>query len=84
MRFGSALEGRATMTPWEIFVVRLDEGDRAMEKLSAAGIGVGIHHPTAAHLTEAYAGFPHLDDTQQREVAVQLANAVGRRSGTQR
>jgi len=41
---------------WHLYVVRLDERDRVMAELSAAGIGVGIHYPTTVHLTEAYAG----------------------------
>ncbi|HWI31346.1 MAG TPA: DegT/DnrJ/EryC1/StrS family aminotransferase [Microbacterium sp.] len=40
---------------WHLYVVRLEERDRMMAELGAAGIGVGIHYPTAVHLTEAYA-----------------------------
>ncbi|MFB7891639.1 DegT/DnrJ/EryC1/StrS family aminotransferase [Microbacterium sp. NPDC056044] len=41
---------------WHLYVVRVDERDRVMAELGAAGIGVGIHYPTAVHLTEAYEG----------------------------
>ena len=40
---------------WHLYVIRVDERDRVMAELSAAGIGVGIHYPTPVHLTEAYA-----------------------------
>ncbi|WP_109209657.1 MULTISPECIES: DegT/DnrJ/EryC1/StrS family aminotransferase [Microbacterium] len=39
---------------WHLYVVRVHERDRVMAELTAAGIGVGIHYPTAVHLTEAY------------------------------
>jgi dTDP-4-amino-4,6-dideoxygalactose transaminase len=41
---------------WHLYVIRVDERDRVMAELSDAGIGVGIHYPTAVHLTEAYQG----------------------------
>lgn len=41
---------------WHLYVVRVDERDRVLADLTAAGIGVGIHYPTAVHLTEAYEG----------------------------
>ncbi|WP_438354512.1 DegT/DnrJ/EryC1/StrS family aminotransferase [Microbacterium sp. CJ88] len=44
---------------WHLYVVRVDERDRVMAELGAAGIGVGIHYPTPVHLTEAYASLGH-------------------------
>lgn len=41
---------------WHLYVVRVAERDRVMAELGAAGIGVGIHYPTAVHLTRAYEG----------------------------
>ena len=40
---------------WHLYVIRVDERDRVLAELGAAGIGVGIHYPTPVHLTEAYA-----------------------------
>lgn len=44
---------------WHLYVVRVDERDRVMAELQAAGIGVGIHYPTPLHLTDAYASLGH-------------------------
>ena len=41
---------------WHLYVVRVDERERVMTELGAAGIGVGIHYPTPVHLTRAYSG----------------------------
>lgn len=41
---------------WHLYVVRIDDRERVMAEMSAAGVGVGIHYPTPVHLTEAYAG----------------------------
>jgi dTDP-4-amino-4,6-dideoxygalactose transaminase len=41
---------------WHLYVVQVDERDRVLAELGAAGIGVGIHYPTPVHLTQAYAG----------------------------
>lgn len=40
---------------WHLYVVQVEERDRVLAELSAAGIGVGIHYPTPVHLTAAYA-----------------------------
>ncbi|WP_309135067.1 DegT/DnrJ/EryC1/StrS family aminotransferase [Cellulomonas sp.] len=40
---------------WHLYVVQVDERDRVLAGLTAAGIGAGIHYPTPVHLTEAYA-----------------------------
>jgi dTDP-4-amino-4,6-dideoxygalactose transaminase len=50
-------EGNADV--WHLYVVRVEERDRVMAELGAAGIGVGIHYPTPVHLTEAYASLGH-------------------------
>lgn len=39
---------------WHLYVVRVEERDRIMASLAAAGVGAGIHYPTPVHLTEAY------------------------------
>lgn len=39
---------------WHLYVVQVDERDRVLEALGAAGIGAGIHYPTPVHLTGAY------------------------------
>jgi dTDP-4-amino-4,6-dideoxygalactose transaminase len=41
---------------WHLYVVRVDDRDRVLADLGAAGIGVGIHYPTPVHLTAAYSG----------------------------
>jgi dTDP-4-amino-4,6-dideoxygalactose transaminase len=46
---------RPGSTPvWHLYVVQVDERDRVLAKLGAAGIGTGIHYPTPLHLTAAY------------------------------
>lgn len=40
---------------WHLYVVRVDERDRVLDELHAAGIGAGIHYPYPVHLTKAYA-----------------------------
>ena len=40
---------------WHLYVVQVDERDRVLRELNAAGIGAGIHYPTPVHLTGAYA-----------------------------
>ncbi|MGX1793219.1 DegT/DnrJ/EryC1/StrS family aminotransferase [Microbacterium sp. NPDC055312] len=44
---------------WHLYVVRVDERDRVMNSMTAAGIAVGIHYPTVVPLTRAYAGLGH-------------------------
>ena len=41
---------------WHLYVVRVDERDRVLDELHAAGIGAAIHYPYPVHLTKAYAG----------------------------
>lgn len=40
---------------WHLYVVQVDERDRVLAELAAAGIGAAIHYPTPVHLTGAYA-----------------------------
>lgn len=39
---------------WHLYVVRLDDRDRVLAALNAAGIGAGIHYPMPIHLTKAF------------------------------
>jgi len=41
---------------WHLYVIQVDERERVMADLAAAGVGVAIHYPTPVHLTAAYAG----------------------------
>lgn len=41
---------------WHLYVVQIEERERVISELTAAGIGVAIHYPTPVHLTDAYAG----------------------------
>ncbi len=40
---------------WHLYVIRVEERDRVLDELHAAGIGAGIHYPYPVHLTKAYA-----------------------------
>jgi dTDP-4-amino-4,6-dideoxygalactose transaminase len=40
---------------WHLYVVQVDERERVMAELGAAGIGGAIHYPYPLHLTAAYA-----------------------------
>jgi len=39
---------------WHLYVVQVDERERVMAEMAAAGVGVAIHYPTPVHLTKAY------------------------------
>jgi dTDP-4-amino-4,6-dideoxygalactose transaminase len=41
---------------WHLYVVRVDDRDRVLKEMRAAGIGAGIHYPRPIHLTSAFAG----------------------------
>lgn len=41
---------------WHLYVIQVDDRDRVLGDLAAAGIGAAIHYPTPLHLTTAYAG----------------------------
>jgi dTDP-4-amino-4,6-dideoxygalactose transaminase len=64
---------------WHLFVVQVDERDRVLAELNAAGIGAGIHYPTPVHLTGAYAhlgrgvgDFPTTEAAAQRILSLPL------------
>lgn len=44
---------------WHLFVVQLEERDRIVGELNAAGVGAAVHYPTPVHLTGAYAHLRH-------------------------
>jgi dTDP-4-amino-4,6-dideoxygalactose transaminase len=44
---------------WHLFVVQVDERDRILAELAAAGVGAGVHYPTPIHLTGAYTHLGH-------------------------
>lgn len=39
---------------WHLYVVQVDDRDRVLGELNAAGIGAALHYPTPLHLTDAY------------------------------
>ncbi len=41
---------------WHLYVIRVDNRDRVLKEMHAAGIGAGIHYPAPIHLTPAFAG----------------------------
>lgn len=48
------LEGNSHI--WHVYVVRVPQRDRVLEKLHAGGVGAGIHYPVPMHLQGALAG----------------------------
>ena len=40
---------------WHLYVVRVQQRERVLSRLTEQGIGAGIHYPTPVHLTAAYA-----------------------------
>ena len=44
---------------WHLYVVRVPERDRVLERLAVAGISAGIHYPTPIHLLGAFAHLGH-------------------------
>ena len=41
---------------WHLYVIPLEDRDRVLPALTAAGIGAGIHYPVPVHLSRAYRG----------------------------
>lgn len=41
---------------WHLYVVRVADRDRVLERLRERGVGAGIHYPSPLHLTGAFAG----------------------------
>ncbi len=59
---------------WHLYVIRVDERDRVLAHLNAAGIGAGIHYPKPIHGHEAYA---HLGYRQgQFPVSEKIADQI--------
>ena len=44
---------------WHLYAVRVAERDRVLAKLTAAGIGAGVHYPIPLHLQGAFASLGH-------------------------
>lgn len=44
---------------WHLYVIRVPQRDRVLERLNAAGIGAGIHYPVPIHLQGAFAHLGH-------------------------
>lgn len=57
VRTPAALPGNEHV--WHIYAVRVDERDRVLEKLHAAGIGAGVHYPVPLHLQGALSDLGH-------------------------
>lgn len=62
-----------------LFVVRVAERDRVLERLHAAGIGAGVHYPIPVHLQPAYASlgyragrFPHAERAAREVLSLPL------------
>jgi dTDP-4-amino-4,6-dideoxygalactose transaminase len=63
-RYGSLLAGlpglvlpssaEGNIDAWHLYVIRVDERDRVLAELHAAGVGAGIHYPVPVHLSAAY------------------------------
>jgi len=53
VRVPMSVEGNVDV--WHLYVVQVEERDRVLAALHAAGVGAGIHYPTPLHLTGAYA-----------------------------
>lgn len=58
---------------WHLYVVQVDERDRVLADLHAAGIGAGIHYPTPVHLTGAFGDLGRRGDFP---VAEAMADAI--------
>ena len=48
----SSAEGNVDV--WHLYVIRVEDRDRVLTELHAAGIGAGIHYPVPIHLSPAY------------------------------
>ncbi len=68
-RYGELLGGLSGVTRpgtlagnehiWHLYVIRVPDRDRVLEKLQSAGIGAGIHYPVPIHLQGAFAHLGH-------------------------
>lgn len=64
---------------WHLYVIQLDNRDAILQMLNAAGVGAGIHYPTAVHLTQAYrhlglarGSFPVAESAADRIISLPL------------
>jgi dTDP-4-amino-4,6-dideoxygalactose transaminase len=84
-RYRELLAGQALTLPHEpqwtnaiyhLFVVRIESRSEAMEFLSEAGIGSGIHYPIPLHLQEAYShlGYKAGDFPVAEKVAAEIVS----------
>ena len=48
------MSAEGNVDAWHLYVVRVDERDRVLAELQAAGIGAAIHYPVPVHLSAAY------------------------------
>lgn len=53
----SSAEGNIDV--WHLYVIRVEDRDRVLSELQAAGIGAGIHYPVPFHLSQAYRELNH-------------------------
>ncbi|MFN7974957.1 MAG: DegT/DnrJ/EryC1/StrS family aminotransferase [Acidobacteriota bacterium] len=44
---------------WHLYVVRVADRDRVLDRLQRAGIGAGVHYPIPVHLQEAFRDLGH-------------------------
>jgi dTDP-4-amino-4,6-dideoxygalactose transaminase len=63
-RYQKMLDGSPVIPPavaptndhvWHLYVVRVPDRDRVLERLTVSGVGAGIHYPYPVHLTKAFA-----------------------------
>jgi dTDP-4-amino-4,6-dideoxygalactose transaminase len=63
-RYAELLQGSHATAPatfpdsecvWHCYVVEVENRDRVREKLTAAGVGTGLHYPVPIHLQKVYA-----------------------------
>jgi dTDP-4-amino-4,6-dideoxygalactose transaminase len=64
---------------WHLYVVQVDDRDRVLEELRAAGVGAAVHYPTPLPRQRAFAGldhggrtFPVADDLAGRVLSVPI------------
>ena len=64
---------------WHLYVVRLSDRDRVLDRLKARGIGAGMHYPVPIHLQGAFAqlghrrgDFPHVEEASGRILSLPL------------
>lgn len=54
VRLPTSADGNSDV--WHLYVIQVDDRDRVLHELNAAGVGAGVHYPYPIHLTPAYAG----------------------------